>query len=47
MNIEAETFAGAAGFNMEEGSFQEPRNIRNAAPDAEKAEWDSLPEPWR
>lgn len=37
MKIEAETFAGAAGLNMEEGRLQEPRNINNAALDAEKA----------
>lgn len=37
MNIEAETFAGVAGLNTEEGRLQEPRNIRNAALDAEKA----------
>lgn len=36
MKIEAETFAGAPGLNMEEGSLQEPRNISNAALDAEK-----------
>lgn len=37
MKIEAETFAGGARLNMEEGSLQEPRNISNAALDAEKA----------
>lgn len=37
MKIEAETFVGAPGLNMEEGRLQEPRNISNAALDAEKA----------